>query len=100
MLKARFYEGKTLTAIAVERGVNIEAVHQRERKALQAMRHPERCKALQQFIEERTNYYQHVGVTRFASTHTSAVEEILLRMERLEAESRGNTMELPNYANT
>lgn len=82
-LRRRFYHGQTLGDIAATEGVTRETVRQREVQALRILRRPGICRELREFVEERTPYYLHVGVSRFSSTGSSAVEEIAMRRERL-----------------
>lgn len=83
-LRRRYYQGQTLAQCAAEMGVWPECVRQRENKGLRALRKPKNSLVLRQFIEERTPYYLHVGATRFNTTRTSAVEEIVFWRERIE----------------
>lgn len=54
-----------------------------EQKALRKLRHPRTAKPLRAFIEERTNYYRHVGVDAFQRLRSSSVELEAIRREAL-----------------
>lgn len=82
-LHARFYEGLTLKETAEQDGCTPETARQREAKALRRMRQPERIRGLLEFIEERTPYYAHVGVSAFTRTRTSVTEAAVLKRERV-----------------
>lgn len=80
-IQARFYEGHTLADTAAAAGVSVEAVRGRIRKAIEQLR---RNRRLLEFIEVRTPYYRHVGVSCFNNTWISATESVVLERERLE----------------
>lgn len=79
-LRRRFYQNRSLEEIAAAEGISGEAVRQWQMKGLQALRQQ---KELQQFVEDHTPYYLHVGVSEFQRTHESAVERIVFRREKL-----------------
>lgn len=51
------------------------------------MRNPQIIRELQQFVEERTPYFLHVGLNEFQRTGESSVERIVFKRESL-AKSR------------
>lgn len=73
VVEAKYYMGQTYR----EMGPNAQRLKD---KAFSKLR---RMASLRRFIELRTPYYHHVGVNRFNSTHTSAVEWIVMERERL-----------------
>lgn len=75
-LRRRFYQEQSLREIAATEGVYPEAVRQWQMKGLRALR---RRRELQQFVEERTPFYMHVGVR----TGERTTEMIVLKRERL-----------------
>ena len=79
-IRRRYYQGQTTAQVARETGKTPYEVQRNERKGLAALRKP--SAGLLAYIEERTPYYLHVGVSRFNSTHTSAVEEIVFLREQ------------------
>ena len=91
IIRRRFYNGDTLHAISQDMGTTQERVRQVENQGLRSMRKPKAAKRLYGFlhpdeerrIDQRTNFYYHVGSNRFNSTGTSAVEELALRREKL-----------------
>ena len=82
----RFWQGETLKEISEREGVTATRIRQREWSALCKLRHPRHRKRLEQFLGERVGYYRHVGLERFQTTGISAVEELVLMRERMEAE--------------
>lgn len=89
-LTARYWERKTLREIGETEGVSVEQIRQREKNALKAIRRKRNRFGLQQYIDQMTSFYRHVGVSQFQRTHTSAVEQIVLNWERLEKEYGGD----------
>lgn len=81
VIRQRFYNNMTLTAIAKEEGISIEAVRTREGKAFSNLRKPKVGRKLQEYIERRTPYYLHVGLCWFNNTRTSSVEEVVFKRE-------------------
>lgn len=73
----------TAGAIGAEMGMSESAVRTNESAALRSLRRSKASRQLQSYIEERTPYFMSVGVTRFKSTHCSAVEEVVMLRERL-----------------
>lgn len=88
-LRRRFYLGQTLAEAAQETGTSPEDIRKHEASGLRALRHPRLSRSLRAFIEENTPYYLHVGASRFNTTHTSAVEEIVMRREKLQGTVTG-----------
>lgn len=82
-LKAHYYQGRTLQEIAAAQGISAERVRQNENKAFRTLRRNRHKNHLADFVEERTPYYLRVGASRFNTTGSSAVEEIVLIRERL-----------------
>ncbi|MDL2300607.1 sigma-70 family RNA polymerase sigma factor [Clostridiaceae bacterium OttesenSCG-928-D20] len=66
-IRGRFYEGRSLK----------EAGRQEVHKALIKLRKPKIRKRLVPYIDQITCFYRPSGVSRFKSTHTSSVEEIV-----------------------
>lgn len=82
-LRRRFFQNQGLKEIAAAEGVYSETVRQWQEKGLRALRRPQIIREIRQFIEDRTPYYMHVGVSEFQRTGESAVEKIVIRRERL-----------------
>lgn len=93
ILRRRFYQGQTFQAISEGTGLTPAQARQREGKGLRALRHPRISRSLETFLEERTPYYLHVGAARFNTTGSSAVEEIAMLRERLEARAKQENVE-------
>ena len=83
VVEQRYFQGRTLKAVGEEMSISPEMVRQHEAKALCALRRPKVSRELAAFIEERTPYFMSVGAGRFQSTHSSAVEEIVMLRERM-----------------
>lgn len=81
-IRRRYYQGQTMAQVARETGKTVYEIQKVERRALSTLRKPS-C-GLLAYIEERTPYYLHVGVSKFNTTQTSAVEEIVFRREGME----------------
>lgn len=82
IIRRRYYRGQTTAQVARETGKTAYEVQRDERRGLATLRRP--SASLRAFIEENTPYYLHVGATRFNTTRTSAVEEIVFRREGME----------------
>lgn len=78
-IRRRYYQGQTMAQVARETGKTAYEVQKEERRGLAALRKP--SAGLLAYIEERTPYYLHVGATRYNTTRTSAVEEIVFMRE-------------------
>lgn len=83
-LRRRYFQSQGIKEIAAAEGVYDKTVRQWQEKGLQALRHPQVIQELRQFVEERTPYYLHVGVSEFLRTGESAVEKIVFRREQLQ----------------
>lgn len=81
-IRRRYYHGQTMDQVAWETGKTAYEVQKNERRGLAALRKP--SAGLLAFIEERTPYYLHVGYSRFNTTHTSAVEELVFLRDKME----------------
>ena len=78
-----YFDGMTQTEIAEAEGISISQVRQQREKAMRQLRRPQYSRRLLD-IDERTPYYNHVGVERFNNTWTSATEAAVLERERLQ----------------
>lgn len=76
----RYWQDLTLREIAKAKNTYAEGVRQQELKALKQLRTES---GLEQFIEDRTPYYRHVGVSAFNTTWTSAVEMAAIKREKI-----------------
>ena len=83
ILRRRFFQNQGLKEIAAAEGVYDKTVRQWQEKGLRALRNPQVIRELWQFVEERTPYYLHVGVSEFQRTGESAVEKIVFQREQL-----------------
>ena len=83
ILRARYYEDLQQEAIARRLNCTSSNVSQQEQAALDALYQARFQNGLHEYLEQNTNYSRHVGVRRFRSTGTSAVEEIVFQRERL-----------------
>lgn len=85
-LTARYYEGKTLEETAAATGAEKTEVRKLERRGLDQLRKDKWKNGLEQFIDSQTIFYNHVGISQFNTTHTSAVEKNVLHRERIREE--------------
>ncbi|MCD7768909.1 MAG: sigma-70 family RNA polymerase sigma factor [Oscillospiraceae bacterium] len=83
IVEVRYYQDRPRREIALNLGCSATGVEQQEKKALGELRRSKHLTGLDQFVEEQTDYFFHVGVTRFNSTGTSSVEAVVLQRERL-----------------
>lgn len=86
IIRARYYEGKTRREIGPK-------ARQIEERALKYLRRPYVQQWLREFVEERTPYFLHVGVTSFKSSGISAVEKIVFERGRLQDQWVGSMSE-------
>ncbi len=90
-LRSRYWEGKELRYIAQEIGVSTQAVEERERQALRAIRRSSHARDLYKYLDDQTDFYRKISVDRCRTEHTSSVEEIVLwRESMLEQWEKGN----------
>ena len=75
-VRLRYQEGLTLEKTGQRLGVNRERARQLESKAMRMLRQPHRCRTFRAYFEEYLSAapIHHVGVSRFQTTWTSAVE--------------------------
>lgn len=80
LLRLRFWEGRTLLELAEARGVAVESVRQKERKAIRELRKPKNAGRLAHFYD--FNYYSGTSLGAFTATGRSVQERYLIRKER------------------
>lgn len=78
-IRARYYQDKTLGEIAKERGVYPETVRQWENKGLRKLRKPGISKELRAYIDFKTPYYAHTGLSAFRSQGSQPEQLTILR---------------------
>ena len=78
-----FVCGQTFEEISAAAGVKPQAVRAWEFKALSLLRTPRHARELEQFLDERTDFYMHIGVPGFQRTGKSAVERLVIRRDAL-----------------
>lgn len=83
ILRQKYYAGHSIADIAQEQGQSISNIGDQEHKALRKLYRERRINGLSEFVEENTNYHLCVGAKQFQRTHTSAVELIVMRREKL-----------------
>ena len=83
ILRRRYWQGETQEAVAAALRCSGANIGEQERAALKRLYEARTVNGLSEFIETHTNYYHAVGPGRFQNTGTSAVEDIVLRRERL-----------------
>ena len=87
-LYRRFAQGQTLQDVGASVGVSPDRVKRWEYNGLSRLRAGQHKKALEQFLDEYTDFYTHVGVCAFQRTGQSAVERLAIRREELAAHFR------------
>jgi len=83
VLRAYFFEGEDFEAIGNDVGMSASCTRRISQNALQRLRCKSISNELQTYLEDRTDYYEKVGVKEFQHTGTSAVEKLVLRREHL-----------------
>lgn len=95
ILRRRYYNCETLQSIGTERHISPEAVRQEECRGLRYLRRPKIFRRLYRFaypeaeyrIDQKTNFYRRSGVSRFNSTGSSSVEEMVIMREQWRQEA-------------
>ena len=88
IIRRHYWDQQTLEEIAASIGKSTERIRQLEERAIRTMRTPPYCDGLENFVEQRTNYYARVGIAEFRRIHTSATERIVFDRERLRRERK------------
>ena len=83
ILYGRYYHGQTHEAIAAALRCSASNVSEQERAALARLYKARTLNGLSEFLEIHTNYYQGSGPGAFQRTGMSAVENIVVKRERL-----------------
>ena len=84
VIQYRYLDGMTQTQTGEEIGITRSETNNLERKALITLR--KRPSGLEQFIDDRTPFYAHVGVRQFTVDRESIVEKCVFRRERIRKE--------------
>lgn len=83
IIRARYFQNKTLREIAEDRGISQTRVQQQEQKGLRKLRSRRHKNALESYIDLRTHYYSR---SHFKYTLTSPVESLVMLREKLRQE--------------
>lgn len=94
IIRRYYFEGDTLTAIAAEENVTPQLIRARKQKGMRLLRKRANS-ALAEFIEDRTPYYNTIGLNYFHKTHTSPVEFAV--EQRLKAEQKARVPKTADY---
>lgn len=86
IIRARYFEGNTLTEIAEARSTSFNEVRSLEQKAFRNLRKIARRRQLEKYLDSETPFYLQVGPDQFNRSHTSAVERLVLLREEKERE--------------
>jgi len=78
VLENRYYKKMTLEGTAAATGTDKRKVQQLERSGLEQLRKQKHKNGLEQFIDQRTDFYNYVSVNTFNTTHSSAVEKAVI----------------------
>lgn len=82
-IAARYFDGKTLSAIATEHGVTYQRIRQRCSEALRLLAKDKRIRDIyrERFIDEDTRFIARKGVYAFFSSGSSSVEDQVIRRD-------------------
>ena len=82
-IAARYFDGKTLSAIATEHGVTYQRIRQRCSEALRLLAKDKRIREIyrERFIDEDTRFIARKGVYAFFSSGSSSVEDQVIRRD-------------------
>lgn len=86
LLRLRYWEGRTLLELAEARGVAIEGVRQKEKKAIRELRKPKNAGRLAPFYD--FNYYGGTSLGTFRNTGVSVQERHLFHKELMREQSQ------------
>lgn len=81
ILRRRYYDGETQTAIAGSFGCTSSAIQAKEAAALGHLRRRSRILGLDDYIDAHTAFFRKVGLREFKNTHVSAVEKVVFKRE-------------------
>lgn len=79
----RFARGQTFRDIGMSAGVPPDTVRRWEYNGLSRLRTGRQRAELEQFLDERTDFYTRVGVSTFQRTGESAVEKLAIKREAI-----------------
>lgn len=88
-IKLQYYQTLDRQAVANALGISCEQVRSLETSAMRKLRNPSITAKLENYVEQRTPYFLHVGVEAFHSSGTSAVERIVMLREQLRERKGG-----------
>lgn len=83
VIRSVYYTDKSLTETAAELGVSHQRAQQLRNSGLHRLRYGPARSKLEQFVDDRTDFYRPSSVERFQRTHSSVVEEIVLYREKI-----------------
>lgn len=99
VIRAIYWNGETTERLSKHMGISENSIRTTKDECIQklrrAARYTEAGKQLCAYIERNTPYYTHVGTRQFNTTHTSAVEKIVLLRERIEREITRDIQKAP-----
>lgn len=88
LVRERYYSGKTLSQIADECGVTLQAIRQREQKAFHLLRTGERLRILKAYRDKTIDRYAYRGsLSAWKTSGASATELTAERLERIIGDS-------------
>ena len=87
-IRGTFFDGESQNEIASRRGISIARVGQIKKSGLRRLKYNARAKpegkALEEFLDEETNFYAMTGLTAYRNNNnSSSVELLAIRRERL-----------------
>ena len=96
-IRRYYWDGQTLDQIGVETSRTREAVRQWRNRGLKRLKAQRHNNGLDQFVDERMNYYRGNGLASFSRTLTSSTERKALR--RIELSDRYKHLFTEDYEN-
>lgn len=83
VLENVYFYDRSLTETAAELGVSAQRAQQLHNSGLHHIRYSSARKKLEEYLDQRTDFYRSSSIERFHRTHSSVVEELVLFREKL-----------------
>lgn len=83
VLRELYYKRKSPIDLAMHSNCTVTNIYDIEHKALNKLYQSRKITGLDKFIDSHTDFYKHIGVTKYKNTNISAVESIVFEREKL-----------------